>query len=578
MIEYTGRRERQQRRAARAARWDAGLGWSKLAVFFGGLGLAWLALRSHALRSWWLLPALLLLAALFVAHDRVLRLRQRAERLVAYYDRLLARTREQWAGAGVPGDAFLPPDHPYAADLDLFGKGSLFELLCQARTSIGQQRLADWLLQAAPPAEVRRRQVRVAALRGELDLRERIAALGHELQAQLTPAQLQAWAQAPPRLGARAQAAVLLAGAAVLAGVIYGMADVHYAATLAALLAAALLLNRLSPAAAAALAPRGANGEGLRLLAGVLALSGRASASGPGPAAGVAALRRLALLGDWAEADDSLMGQVLNFTLLYRLQVAAALDAWRRRHGAALAAWLDQVAECEALLSLASLAWERPEDVFPEWVETPGAVLWDGEEVGHPLLPASACVRNGLRLDPQTRVLLVSGSNMSGKSTLLRAVGVNTVLAHMGAPVRARSLRLTPTALATRLRTSDSLLLGRSGFYAEILRLRQVFELAEGSRPLLFLLDELLEGTNSHDREIGARGLILALLARPTLGLVTTHDLALAALAAEEPRIRNVHLEDHIQGGDISFDYRLRDGVVTTSNALALMRLVGLKV
>jgi hypothetical protein len=578
MTEYTLRRERQRGLAARAARWDAALGWSKLGVFFLLLGLAWLAWVAGALRAAWLLPVGLLLAGLFVAHDRALRARLRADRLVAYYDRLLARAADRWAGLGESGDGFAPEQHPYAADLDIFGRGGLFELVCQARTSLGQRRLADWLLAPAPPAEVRRRQERVRALRPELDLRERIAALGQELQAELSAPRLRAWAGTPARLGPWARAALAAGGAAVLAGVAYGLAAARYGWTAAALVAAALALRRFQGAAAAAVGGRGANGQGLRLFAGVLGLSGRVVAGDVDAAAGAAALRRLATLSDWADVVDTTMGHVLDFLLLYRLQIACGLDAWRRRYGAALEVWLDQVAECEALLSLASLAYERSEDAFPELADDTAEPVWAAEELGHPLLPGAACVRNDVRLDAGCRLLLVSGSNMSGKSTLLRAVGVATVLAQAGAPVRARRLRLTPTLLATRLRSGDSLQLGRSGFYAEILRLRQVFELAGGARPLLFLLDELLEGTNSHDRNLGARGLLRALLARPTLGLVTTHDLALATLAAEEPRIHNVHFDDQIQGGDIRFDYRLREGVVTTSSALALMRLVGLEV
>jgi hypothetical protein len=578
MREYTLRRERQKRLAAQAARWDAALGWAKVGVFFGWLALAWLAWVAGVASGWWLMAAGGLLLALFAAHERVLRERSRAERLVAHYESLLARVEDRWAGRGDAGEGFLPPEHAYAADLDVFGRGGLFEMLCQARTSVGKRRLADWLLAPATPDVVRQRQGRVAALRADLDLREKIAALGHELQAELEPEGLRSWAQARPQLGGVKRGATWLGGVAVLAGVASGLATAHYGWTLAALVAASVGLRYGQGAAQPALVGRGANGEGLRLFAGVLELSGEAAEGGRDAGAGVAALRRLATISDWAEVVDSLMGQVLDYLVLYRLQVAGVLDGWRRRHGGEVEGWLTQVGECEALLSVASLAYERPEDVFAEIASDPEAPVWEGEAFGHPLLPAAACVRNSARLDGRTRILLVSGSNMSGKSTLLRAVGVNTVLAQAGAPVRARRLRLTPTALATRMRSSDSLQLGRSGFYAEVLRLRQVFELAAEGGGLLFLLDELLEGTNSHDREIGARGLLRALLERSTLGLVTTHDLALAALGAEEPRVRNVHFEDQIRSGGIDFDYRLREGVVTTSNALALMRLAGLPV
>jgi DNA mismatch repair ATPase MutS len=174
--------------------------------------------------------------------------------------------------------------------------------------------------------------------------------------------------------------------------------------------------------------------------------------------------------------------------------------------------------------------------------------------------------------------VLVSGSNMSGKSTYLRTVGTNVVLALAGAPVRAARLRLAPLAIGATLRIQDSLQAGRSRFYAEITRLREIWALAAGARPVLFLLDEILHGTNSHDRRIGAEAVLRGLVARGAIGLVTTHDLALTALAGTDGALANAHFEDQVRGGEVSFDYTLRPGVVTHSNALALMRAVGLEV
>jgi DNA mismatch repair ATPase MutS len=187
-------------------------------------------------------------------------------------------------------------------------------------------------------------------------------------------------------------------------------------------------------------------------------------------------------------------------------------------------------------------------------------------------------VRNGARLNAQTRVLLVSGSNMSGKSTFLRVVGINTVLAMAGAPIRGKRLRLTPLKIGTRIRSTDSLQEGRSSFFTEILHIRKVFDAANGAVPMLFLFDELLEGTNSKDRRIGAEGLIQGLLKRRAIGIVTTHDLALTEIAAAVGNVlRNMHFEDQVADGKMKFDYRLRDGVVEKSNALELMRLIGLE-
>ncbi len=242
--------------------------------------------------------------------------------------------------------------------------------------------------------------------------------------------------------------------------------------------------------------------------------------------------------------------------------------------------WVAIVGEMEALFSLAGYSFEHPNDPFPEFAAGEDShPLFEGEDLGHPLLPAAQCVRNSVRLDDDARLLLISGSNMSGKSTFLRTVGINAVLANAGAPIRANSLRLSPLLLGTRIRTTDSLQEGRSNFYTEILRIRQVFEQTNEQQPLLFLFDELLEGTNSKDRRIGAEGLLRALLARRSIGIVTTHDLALTEIAESlGGNVRNAHFQDFVEQGEMRFDYKLREGVVARSNALELMRLIGLNV
>jgi hypothetical protein len=264
--------------------------------------------------------------------------------------------------------------------------------------------------------------------------------------------------------------------------------------------------------------------------------------------------------------------------MMWTTQLALALEAWRVATGPGIRGWLEAVAQFEALCALATYAAESPEDPFPEVVE--GGPLFDGEGVGHPLLPKDVCVRNDLRLGAEVSVLVVSGSNMSGKSTLLRTVGVNAVLALAGAPVRARRLRVSPLTVGATLRVQDSLQAGKSRFFAEVLRVRQLVGLARGPRPLLFLLDELFAGTNSHDRRLGAEAVVRTLVEAGAVGLITTHDLALTHIVdLLEGKAANVHFEDHFEeGGGVTFDYRMRPGVVQRSNALALMRSVGLDV
>jgi DNA mismatch repair ATPase MutS len=284
----------------------------------------------------------------------------------------------------------------------------------------------------------------------------------------------------------------------------------------------------------------------------------------------IAQLRRLQELLD---SRDNVFVRMFGPLLLWGTQTAMAVENWRAENGPDIARWLDAVAEMEALSALANYAWEHPGDPFPELAEE---AVFEGEEMCHPLLPSAKAVANSVTLAGPVRLYVVSGSNMSGKSTLLRTTGVNAVLALAGAPVRARRVRISRLNLGASIRTQDSLEEGHSRFMAEILRLKQVLDLPA---PAFFLLDELLHGTNSHDRSIGAEGLVRALLNRGALGLTTTHDLSLAKVADQlAPAARNVHFEDRLENGRLIFDYRMREGVVQRSNALDLMRAAGLDV
>jgi DNA mismatch repair ATPase MutS len=292
------------------------------------------------------------------------------------------------------------------------------------------------------------------------------------------------------------------------------------------------------------------------------------------PSAQISRLHRFVELLD---ARRNMFFAPLGGLMLWTSQLAMQIESWRIACGTTLGDWIDAVSELEALVSIASTAYENPSHTFPSF--SGGSPCFRASELGHPLIPTEDCVTNDLQLDGERQVLIVSGSNMSGKSTLLRSVGVAAVLAQAGAPVCARSLQLSPLAIGASLHVIDSLQEGTSHFYAEIKRVRLVVELTEGELPLLFLLDEIFHGTNSHDRGIGAEAIVKALIERGAIGLVTTHDLALTRVAeAQAPKAANVHFEDHLEDGQIAFDYRMREGVVRKSNAIALMRSVGLPV
>lgn len=587
--EYGRRLEQKRASEGRCDSLHRTIGNTRLILCILAGVLAWLSFGSARISPWWLAAPLAAFLALVLWHGRVLRGLERARRSIRFYEAGLARLENRWEGSGEPGDRFDDPAHPYARDLDLFGKGSLFELLSSARTLAGEETLASWLKTPAEAGEVCSRQEAVAELRGMLDLREDLAVAGEDVRSGLRTAPLLAWGGAPaPRLPARLRVAVTLSGANALAALAFWVAAGRHewflAAVLAEVVLAYALRRRIRPAADAI----GGACRGLKLLALVLGrmeretfrsrrLRGIQSAlerDGKPPSRLIA---RLGSLAELLESRSNALFAPVAFILMWEAHFVFWIEDWRRKYGGAVAGWLEATGEFEALSSLASYAFEHPADPFPELAGP--APRFEGRELGHPLLPEDRCVRNDVTLDDTLRVLVVSGSNMSGKSTLLRTVGINAVLALAGAPVRARSLVLSPLVVGASIRITDSLREGASRFYAEITRLEQLVSLSGGQAPLLFLLDELLHGTNSHDRRIGAEAIVRALLGRGAAGLISTHDLALAHIADSlAPRAANVHFEDRIENGRMVFDYRLRPGTVQKSNALELMRSIGLDV
>ena len=567
----------------------------KLAVIALGIVVAWLALHSGLFSAYWIAAPVALYIVLTILHGFALRAQKRAESAAAFYQRGIARIEDRWAGHGASGDRFRDAKHVYSEDLDIFGTGCLFELLSTARLPMGEEFLARWLKSGSPVPDILERQNVVADLREKLDLREQLAMLGEDLRVRLDPSSLCAWAEDANLLPTgpwRVVAAFLAAAFGV--ALLYYLFTAKIAAVLIVVLFEAAIYRWLKPRAARVCDGIGTNGEGLILFADILQRLEDEKFSSPRLQAFAArlkrdgapasqAIRQLARIGYWIDARGGLIAKMLELPALYTVQVGLAAESWRRKYGRSLRAWVEITGEMEALISLSAYSYEHPADPFPVFVESVDArtaqPVFDGDQLGHPLIAAAKCVRNSVRLNSETRVMLVSGSNMSGKSTFLRTAGINAVLAMAGAPVRAKSLRMTPVNLGSSIRRVDSLQENRSSFYTEILRIRDVFELTEGSAPVFFLFDELMEGTNSNDRKIGAEGLFRALLERRAIGIVTTHDLALTEITgALSSVVRNVHFQDYVEDGKMRFDHKLRDGVVAKSNALELMRLIGLKV
>lgn len=567
----------------------------RLILFASFVTLVVLALGFKLLSLWFCAVPVIAFVPVAIVHDGVLRARERARRTAAYYRRGLDRLADAWAGAGPAGERFLDPEHPYAADLDLFGEGSLFQLLCQARTRSGEECLARWLSAPAGPEEIRGRQEAIAELRGALDLRERLAVLGEEWQRDAEPDRLRAWCSAPslsPQRSLRiaVQGVTLLTVAAAIGAAAFGAPLTLLAV---AIIVQMLIRFRLRRTLRRVNAWADRMSVDLSHLGTVLAcfeggsfraamlrrLSGRVT----GEPSASRSLRRLRLLVDCHEARRNQLFAPLVFVTLWDVHFAFAIESWRTKHGPRIPAWLDAVGEFEALSSFAAYSYERPEDPFAEIVEEAAPRL-EATGLGHPLLADRSCVRNDLRLGggrdgALPALLVVSGSNMSGKSTFLRAAGVAAVMAQAGCPVRARSLALTKLQTAASIRVVDSLQAHVSHFYAEIQRLRRITDLLSGEGTVLFLIDEMLQGTNSHDRLVGSTAVLRGFVERGALGMITTHDLALTKLASS-PGVpaANVHFADQLGASGLQFDYRLRPGVVSRSNALELMRMVGLTV
>ena len=585
---YTAKIEQLEQEQQREKRLETRLAIAKLVLFFLCVVAAVVLLLHGSLIAWIAAPTALL-AVLIVLHEKLLlRLRTRARR-IDFYLRGLDRLKDKWAGKGEGGERFLEEKHPYARDLDLFGKGSLFELLCTARTRGGEELLAAWLLNGADREEILSRQEAIAELKEGVEARESLFLLGEEVRAGVHPETLSRWGEKQsifPDRWVRTTTGVL--ALLWLAAMVWWAVSQHGAAAGWMTVCNLLWAKRIFAHAEEATDQIEQAAADLKLLAGVLehcesrrftarrlvGLQDALRREGVAPSVAIARLQRIA---DALESRRNLLLRVPDLTLFWSVQLIFAAEKWQRQFGAEIRGWLRAVAEFEALTALSAYAYEHGDDPFPEIVESSGGAVFVAEGMTHPLLPSARAVRNDLSLGPDRQLIILSGPNMAGKSTFIRSVGVNAVLALCGAPVRARRLRISELQVTASICILDSLAGGISRFYAEIHRVKLISDLARGSRPVLFLLDELLSGTNSHDRLAGTEYVVRSLLGSAAIGIVSTHDLALTRIPdALDGRAANFHFEDRLEAGKMLFDYTLKPGVVETSNALELMRLIGL--
>jgi len=568
---------------------------------------------AHAPKETWIgvVACVVAFVALVVVHARVYARKDRAALAMRFHERALARMDGKWRSFPSTGERWANSAHPYAGDLDVFGRASLFQRLDTTSTRYGEEVLARWLsgddpgpVSSAEHAEiVKQRQAAVRDLAPRVVLREQLSALGaliDDSDDKPDPRPFVMWAgQSGSNAGGRLPSgmrlvAVVLPLLTIGTMVAAGMGRVPWLAFVAPFAVSVVLLGmlraKIQPALEAASSKESAlsrYGAMLKLLEDenleaplLVGLQKRLKESG------ASATREMAALSRIVSFVDARNNEVFRFfigpVLMWDLWCALALEKWRQRVGKAAFGWFRALAELEALASLAGFAFENPDYTFPEITSR---ATFEAEALGHPLIDDDKRVANDVTIAAPGHALVVTGSNMSGKSTLLRAIGINTVLANAGAPVCARVLRLGRLRVATSMRVSDSLEEGTSRFYAELKKLKLVLDLARAHAKdpsqgtLLFLLDEILHGTNTRERLIGARAILKELLACGAMGAVSTHDLGLGDLEDEMPdKVKNVHFEEQVEGDVMSFDYRLRPGIVQSSNALRLMKIVGLDV
>jgi hypothetical protein len=590
---HTRLRESFEAEARRYEQRGHAISWLRLGSFLAAAVCIATAISKH---SWSMAGAgalsVIAFFAAVVQHGRTLAAQDRALVRRDIHDRHLARLGGGWTRFTHKGETLLPRDHAYAWDIDLIGQGSLFQRIDVTHTREGERALAEWLGSAAERDVARARQSAVLELRDQVEFRQELEAtasphLGEKLDGSKVEAvgKLEPWLLKRPALIWISRALPLLTVGLWIAGEFFG--SVPDGVWIGPALLQAALLAGLGRTVHRSLDIVGARAPLLEAYKEMLLLLERTPLqSAPlralqaqvaiGDVRPSAHLKRLAFWVGLSELRYNLFHFVINTALLWDLHVLWGIERFVRDVGSLSGTWFSALGELEALASLATLAHGDPDATMPELLDEQGAL--SAEAISHPLLAAASRVPNDVELKGPGSALVVTGSNMAGKSTLLRAVGQNIALALAGGPVIAHSMRVPRVRLRASMRAEDSLEAGSSYFHAELSKLKRVIAAAEASPPVFFLLDELLRGTNARARHVGAKAVLLHLLSRRGTGLCATHDTELAGLAESSPQIANVHFTDVVIEGEMGFDYKLRPGIVRTSNALRLLALAGVDV
>ncbi len=599
--------QRKQHFNDEAAKWQQKFGsvsWLRLAVFLAGIGGAWLAYRSTenaGLATGVALFFLILFFAMMQWHNRIGYRRDQFRFLSQINHEEILRLQGKFKPENT-GQHYQNPQHPYTGDLDIFGLHSLFVLLNRTQTAIGSDFLAGWLQNQAAKKEILERQAAVSELGGNLEWRQQFQATGRHAAPQTpkgerpppTPSERGGFF-APPSGAGGAFGRLLVLASRVLPFVmllaiflsnatesvtyhvplvlgflnlgLVGLAGKHIKRLTDQAYEMAKSLRQYADLLVGMENHPFQSEKLVRLKAALLADNQKASAK----------IERLAgISGNLLSAGNAFFGPLANALMLWSLFWAIRLERWHAANQHDLPRWLDALAEMETLNSLAGFRHANPEYAFHKLTEN--SIFLEGQTLGHPLIIAGKRVVNDFSLAGSGKTMIVTGSNMSGKSTFLRTVGINAVLAMAGAPVCATAMQLSVFQVFTSMRTQDSLEESVSSFYAELQRLKQLLELLPSGEPVFYLLDEILKGTNSQDRHEGAKALIRQLHRHHASGLISTHDLALGEMAAELPdTVENFSFNSEVIDDRLFFDYKLQPGPCRSFNASKLMQQIGIE-
>lgn len=490
------------------------------------------------------------------------------------------------------GKEYVNPEHPYSFDLDIFGRRSLFQSINRTCTFFGKDRLAKWLQNHLhEKVSIEKRQEMVREISEHTLFREqfRVAGLVHHGQSS-DGEKIQAWSQSPAQYLHAGWVKAFIWGVPVINSLLLITSLIGWTSFSCLGLSFGIFLVLSFGIIKRATYIQETYGKQLKSLngyarlialakaedwksAGMLELMERFNLNGQSP---VQALQQLSKELDRLDLrNNQFLYVLLEGSIFFQLQEIVRIERWKVRYGQHISEWLETVGELDALCSLGTFAYNHPQYTYPELTEKPFCFL--ATQMGHPLMPVSQCVKNDATIPSRPFFLIITGANMAGKSTYLRTIGVNYLLACVGAPVCCEKLKLHPNQLITSLRTSDSLSDNESYFFAELKRLKRIIDLLNQGQQLFIILDEILKGTNSMDKQKGSFDLIRQFMQLKANGIIATHDLLLGSLIKQFPEeIRNYCFEADIKDNELTFSYKLREGVAQNMNACFLMKKMGI--